>query len=198
MRFDEDTLRERNRWKTVSEVPTLPFRSFAELQGALEEGSYELDVSYIAARELAPYVRSVGGRILNMLLSVTWLIVIAGVILAGVLSGRYLLFLGIPVAVGGHLLGDPLNPLRVLSTKLNAALAVAVLVALVNSYAIPAALLAAFVLSFSANRAMYGSNVRALRLALVKSEALFLNQYSKRGVRLRRTGTTPIETGGAQ
>ncbi len=194
MRFDEDALRERNPWKTVSEVPDLPFRSFAEFQAAVARGSYALDVSYIAARELAPYVRSVGGRLLNMLLTVAWLVVIVGVIAAGVLSGRPLLFLGVPVAVVGHFLGNPLNPLRVPMTWLSAALAVTLLITVLNSHAIPAALLAAFVLPFSANRAMYASNVRALRLALVKSEALFLNQYSKGGLKLRPIETAPTET----
>ncbi len=198
MRFDEDALRERNPWKTVSEAPDLPFRSFAEFQAAVAKGSYVLDVSYIAARELAPYVRSVGGRLLNMLLTVAPLVVIVGVIAAGLLSSRYLLFVGVPVAVIGHFLGNPMNPLRVPMTTLNAALAVALLIAVLTSYTIPAGLLAAFVLPFSANRAMYASNVRALRVALVKSEALFLNQYSKGGLKLRRIGTTPMKPGDPQ
>lgn len=198
MRFDEDALRERNPWKTVSGAPDLPFRSFAEFQAAVAKGSYVLDVSYIAARELAPYVRSVGGRLLNILLTVAPLVVIVAAIAAGLLSARYLLFLGVPVAVIGHFLGNPLNPLRAPMTALNAALVVALLITVLMSYAIPAALMAAFVLPFFANRAMYASNVRALRAALVKSEALFLNQYSKGGLRLRRSGTTPMEPGDPQ
>lgn len=195
MRFDEDALRERNPWKAVSEAPDLPFRSFAELRAAVAHGSYVLDVSYVAARELAPYVRSVGGRLLNMLFTVAPLVVIVGLIAAGLTSGRYLLFLGVPVAVIGHLLGNPLNPLREPMTTLNAALAVVFLITVLTLWAIPAALLVAFVLPFSANRALYASNVKALRVALVKSEALFLNQYSKGGLRLRRVWTTPMEPG---
>ncbi len=195
MRFDEDALREGNPWKTVSEAPDLPFRSFAEFQAAVANGSYVLDVSYVAARELAPYVRSVGGRLLNMLFNVAPLVVIVGVIAVGLLSGRYLLFLGVPLAVIGHFLGNPLNPLRGPMTTLNAALAVVLFITVLTSYAIPATLLAAFVLSFSANRAMYASNVKALRVAVVKSEALFLSQHSKGGLRLRRAETTPMEPG---
>ena len=79
-----------------------------------------------------------------MLLTVAYLVVIVGVIAAGLLSARYVLFLGVPVALIGHFLGNPLNPLRAPMTTLNAALAVALLITVLTSYAIPAALLAAF------------------------------------------------------
>lgn len=190
MGFDEDALRERNPWKSVAEAQGLPFRTYAEIQNAVASGLYVLDVSYTAAREFAPLVRSYSGRLLNLLFAFIPLLTIIAIISLALWQGRFGLLAGVPIVVIAHVFSHPMNPLRRPMTWLNYILALA-MVGLWNKTA--TVLLAAFILPFMANREMYAGNVRALRTALLRSEQHFLNQYSKGSLRLRSTGERKAE-----
>jgi hypothetical protein len=185
MRFDEDALRESNLLKSVADAPDLPFQTYSDIQNAVANRSYVLDVSYIAARELAPFVRSYSGRLLNLLLAFVPVITIIAIVAWAFWRGRFLFLAGVPIVVIGHFLSHPMNPLRRPLTWLNYILVLA-MVALWNET--PTVLLASFILPFVANREMYAGNVRDLRAALLRSEPLFLNQYSKGSMKLRNSG----------
>ena len=112
MKFNEDLLRERNEWKSVSEASGLPFQTHVEIRNAIVNGSYALDVSYIAARESAPFVRSYGGRLVNLILTVAPLAIIVAIISLALWQGRYVLLAGVPIVLVAHIFSHPMNRKR--------------------------------------------------------------------------------------
>jgi hypothetical protein len=186
MNFDEQRLRDKNEWKSVAQAPNLPFRTHTEIRNAVANRIYALDISYIAARQLAPFVRSYGGRTLNLLLTVAPFVTILAVIVLAFWQWNFLLLLGVPVAVLGAWFGHPMNPLRRLVTAVTWILFLATIAVWNQTFTI---LVAAWIVPVVSNRAAYGSNLRALRNAVLQSEALFLNQYSQGAVRLRNVAT---------
>ncbi len=116
MNFDEERLREKNEWKSVAQAPNLPFITHAEIRDAVTNRSYALNVSYIAARQLAPFVRSYAGRTLDLVLTLAPFITIVAVIALAFWQWNFLLLVGVPVAVLGAWFGHPMNLLRRLVT----------------------------------------------------------------------------------
>lgn len=187
--FDEDALRAKNKWKYIDEVPNLPFRSFGELQDALDEGKYRLNVSYVAARQLAMFTNSAPEKLLNLILVLLPFIVILTLIIAAIFLGNYLLLLWIPVPFISSLMGNPMNPSRSIASLFNFVAFIGLIVSYWFGYQTFFWLCVAFFVPFVANRVMYKLNLRALERTLKNSEPLFLNQYQKCGLRLRNTET---------
>ena len=130
---------------------------------------------------------------MNLTLALAPFAIIVAVISLAIWQGRYVLLAGVPIALIAHVFSHPMNPLRRPMTALSYILALVLLLALWSWNEVAIVLLAAFILPFMANREMYAGNVRALRAALLRSEPLFLNQYSKGGLRIRsaQAGATP-------
>lgn len=186
MNFDEERLREKNEWKSVAQAPNLPFITHAEIREAVTNRSYALNVSYIAARQLSAFVRSYPGRTLNLVLTLAPFITMVAVIGLAFWRWNFLLLLGVPVAVLGAWFGHPMNPLRRLVTAVTWFLFLATIAVWNQTFTI---LVAAWIVPVVTNRAAYASNIRALRNAVLQSEALFLNQYSQGAIRLRNVVT---------
>jgi hypothetical protein len=188
--FDHEALRAKNKWKYVNEVPNLPFNSFRELQDALSKGGFSINVSYIAARQFVPYTYSTFGRWGNLLLQSTPLFMILALIITAISLSNYLLLLLIPIPFISSFLSNPMNPARGFASLLNTVALVGLLVSYWRGYQSIFWLCAAFFLPFFANRLTYRFNVSALVDLLKTSEPLFLNQYEKRGLKLKdnRTG----------
>ncbi len=195
MRFDEDALSKRNSRKSVGEVSDLPFQTHAEIRNAVANGSHVLDVSYVAARELSPFVRSYGGRLANLMLAFAPLAIIIAIVSLALWQGRYLLLIGVPIVLIAHVFSHPMNPLRRPMTALCYILVLASLFALWSRNQVAILFLGAFILPFVANREMYSGNVRALRAALLQSEPLFIDQHSKGTLRLRSTHVRAKQNG---
>ncbi len=130
MRFDENLLRERNEWKSVSEAPDLPFQTHAEIRNAIANRSYVLEVSYVAAREFAPFVRTYPGRLVNLILAFAPVTIIVAIISFALWQGHYLLLAGVPIVLIAHVFSHPMNPLRRRMTALCYILALTLLVGL--------------------------------------------------------------------
>ena len=186
MNFDEQRLRDKNEWKSVAQAPNLPFRTHTEIRNAVANRLYVLDVSYIAARQLAPFVRSYAGRMLNLLLTVAPFLTMLAVIALAFWQWNFVLLLGVPVAVLGAWFGHPMNPLRRLVTAVTWFLLLATIAVWNQTFTI---LVATWAVPVLTNRAAYASNLRVLRNAVLQSEALFLNQYSQGAIRLRNVAT---------
>lgn len=186
MNFDEERLRDKNEWKSVSQAPNLPFQTHTEIRHAVANRLYVLDVSYIAARQLAPFVRSYAGRLLNLLLTVAPFLIMLAVMVLAFWQWNFILLVGLPVAVLGAWFGHPMNPLRRLVTVVTWFLSLATIAVWNQTFTI---LVAAWAVPVLTNRAAYASNLRALRNAVLQSEALFINQYSQGAIRLRNVAT---------
>ena len=110
-------------------------------------------------------------------------------IVAAIVSGNYLLLLWIPIPLISSILGNPTSPVRSLAGLFNLLVFIGLLGSYWLGYQSIFWLCAAFFIPFAAMRITYRFNVRALEKVLKRSEPLFLNQYEKRGLRLRNTGT---------
>jgi len=196
MNFDEERLRDKNPWKCVADAPNLPFRTHTDIRESIANRTYVLHVSYPAARQLAPFVRSYAGRLLNILFGIAPFFMALVVVAFAFWQWSFLLLVGVPVAFLGAWFGHPMNPLKRLMTALTC---ISVLAAIAVWNQSVAVVVAAWIIPFIGIRAAYATSIRALRNAVLQSEALFLNQYWLGGISLRNvvTGETYFGSSGA-
>ena len=187
--LDEENLRSRCKWANLGEVPDLPFKSFDELTESLKNGIYHLELSYPAARELAPVVRTSLGQIINLTLLLSpWLMIVL-VLGATFWLGMYVILLGIPIALISHFFGNPMMPGHNFFRIVHLLAVVVFSFMLWHGYQTASWLLASAIFPFLSNVMMYRGNVAALDRATRRSEPLFLYLYEKGALRLRNTDT---------
>jgi hypothetical protein len=107
----EDELLKASRWRSVSEIPDFPFKSFNDVKQALSEGRCYISIDRSKAHRFAPLFNGPVARALDTLLSnVPILIAIASVIAAVSFRDAWLLF-GVPAAVLGFVVGSSVHNL---------------------------------------------------------------------------------------
>jgi len=203
-RIDNERLLDASRWRSVSEIPNTPFRSFSDVMTAIAAAQCYVSVPSTAFRFTRLTSRRFAGAF-NELLSWAPLLVALSSIVGLALTGNGWLLLGIPAALLGFLAGAaPLSllqpvlysaandpavslPLRVMArisllayTPLAKAFLVPAIFAWMLFTELPSAawVVASYMLSFHAIRAFCARGAIALRNAAKRSEAFFLFAFS--------------------
>lgn len=109
MSIAEDELLKASQWRSVSEIPNFPFKSFSDVQQAVAEGQCYISVDSSRAYQFAPLFDGPVSRAVDTLLSnVPFLAAIACVILAIFFRDAWLL-IGVPAALLAFVVGSRVN-----------------------------------------------------------------------------------------
>jgi hypothetical protein len=202
--IDESVLRAQCVWSSIAEIPEFPTSNFVDLRTRVFERCYTLGIDYSVANQIAhsvcgtPYSCAV-----LMMGALPYLVVVALVVAVFVTFNLRLLF-GIPIAVFAFVMANPIIPVRRAMTVFAVLVSLVMVGAALGAYPTVAWLCAVFVSIFMVIRLFYSANARALRLAALDSEALFLFLYENHGCTVRDNETGRIysflrpisETGG--
>lgn len=193
--LDEEKLRASSKWNSVADIPDLPFESFDQLKEAVSDGTYSLGVDRGRARELYPLAtRSFAAQLVHEQVGVIgiWL-AIASIVGALVLRNLWLL-LGIPLGLISWWLATILHfqsgrPGSV-AWLVGSFGTIGLIWAFWRASRVPFCLLTTAVLPFLSVGIVYSVSVKAVRSAILRSEALFLFLFEKHACMLRdnRTG----------
>jgi hypothetical protein len=187
--INEDKIRSLCKLKSLNDIPGLPFKSFDELKVAVYEGTYAIDVSYPAARELSTTIRTPLGAFNNLILLFAPWIMMLCVVGVAIWLGNYLVLLGLPIALISNFIGNPMAPGKGFFGMTAWLAFLFLLFAIWQGWYTTTWLLASGVVPFFSNREMYRENISALHKAVLNSETLFLYLYEKYAIRLRNTET---------
>ena len=213
----EDKLLSASRWRSVSEIPNFPFKSFSDMQQAVAEGRCYISVDSSQAHRFAHLCNGPVARALDGILSwVPILVAIASVIAAISVRNAWLL-IGTPAAVLGFVVGassvnllrpiltvaprDPAVPFplrlaaRILLAVMPFGTVIGVLLfggLLLSAYTAAAWTVASYLISVYALRSFRTRGAVALNSAARRSEPLFLFALSRGLCGLRDKATDEI------
>jgi hypothetical protein len=182
--IDEEKVKAKNKWKNISDVPNLPFESFKNLQNLLENRTCSLGISYPAAREFSMHTNTIIGKLIVLIATLTPFLMVILLIFLSIFLGNYWLLLWTPIPFIANFMGHPMNPSRIVMSFLSFLFLLGGVLFYIFNIQSLFWLCLVFVVSFWANRVMYGINLIALRNYVKTSEALFLYLYEKGALRV--------------
>ena len=204
MIFAEDKLLSASRWRSVSEIPSFPFKSFSDMQQGIAEGRCYISVDSSQAHRFSHLFNGPGARALNGLLSWVPILVSLATVFAAIYFRNAWLLIGVPAAVLAFVVGassvnllrpiltvaprDPTVPLplrlaaRILLAVMPFGTVIGVLLFLgflLSAHTTAAWTVASYLISVSALRSFRTRGAVALNSAVRRSEALFLFALSR-------------------
>jgi hypothetical protein len=117
MLFAEDKLLSASRWRSASEIPNFPFKSFSDMQQAVAEGRCYISVDSSQAHLFAHLFNGPVARALDGLLSWVPILVATASVFAAIYFRNAWLLIGVPAAVLAFVVGaSSVNLLRAILT----------------------------------------------------------------------------------
>lgn len=189
LRVNEEKLRETVQWQSVADIPNFPFRTFQELKKAITTGRYSFSVDATAALNLQSLTNTMTAMAFNTFLIWAPYLIGLACLVAAFVTSQYGLLLGLPIALVTIFFANPYNPLRNLMTMAGIGGVLVFTFLLFTDHPTGAGLVASFVFSFHATRAVRARMVLALQNAALESELFFMFLFA-RGVCLLRNNET--------
>jgi hypothetical protein len=204
MGIAEDKLLGMSRWRSVSEIPNFPFKSFGDVQRAVAEGRCYVSVDKSAAHRFTHLFSGPATRALDGFLSLVPIFMAIASVIVSISFRNAWLLIGVPAAVIGFVVGGSVHNLlrRILrvaprdsAVPLPLRLAARILLALMPFEAVIGVLLfgglvlsahtsaawivASYLISVYAIRSFLSRGAIALNSAAQRSESLFLFALSR-------------------
>lgn len=184
-------------WKTVSQIPRFPFKSFSHLQEAIAGRRFSLGVDSLAAARWADAHNTGVKKMLVAALSFLLIAAAIAAIAAALWLKNYWLLAAIPVQAVAFYFSHPSSPASKWVTVLGVASLIVFVDLLLNRLPTAALLVAYAGLTFAVVRAASFINNSAYRKALISDESVFLAAYEDRSCTLRENKTGRVYSYGA-
>ncbi len=111
MIIEEDKLLGMSRWRSISEIPDFPFKSFGDLQQAVAEGRCYVSVDKSSAHRFAHLFNGPVTRALDTLLSLAPIFVAIASVIAAISFRNAWFVIGVPAALIGFVVGGSVHNL---------------------------------------------------------------------------------------
>ena len=195
--LEQEKLWAASKWNSVADIPDFPFDSFDQLKAALATGMYDLGIDRGRARELYPLIaRSFVAQLVREQVDAIWIWLALASIAGALVLRNFWLLLGIPLALLSWWLATALHFPRGRSNSLRWLLGwlgiIGGIWAFWQGSRVPSCLLATAGIPLVTVGIVYSVSVKAVRSAILESEALFLFLFEKFActVRDNTTGRT--------
>lgn len=179
MDLDEAKLRVENRWQSVSELPTFPVDDFSRLAELEATGRLTVGIDLSVARELLPRLGGPSHKLfVALVVSIPYVMALVPIGTA-LYYKRFDFLLSLPAVAAAFVLANPLNPYRGCVTRLAMIGLLVFLVAVARGSTLLGFVSGCALATVAAVRYLYGTSAMGLRMAVLRSEPLFLYLYQR-------------------
>ena len=186
----ENAIKDDLKWEKVSsiDVDEFPFKNYEEVKEKFYS-KYSFGIDYTVANKLAQWLYGKGHTFLFLLLaSIQFLVPIASIIMAIVLS-NYWLLLGVFFGPVGFFVANPYNPFRKFFNAVVFCLCLFLIYLVLEGGETLIVLIVFYILPFFVSKYIYHSNQKKLEKVALQSELIFIFLYQNKALGFRNNET---------